>query len=431
MGKDLKGRELGDYLSQRQNGSYMARFTDRFGRRKCMYSTNLKELKAKLAECMYEDQHKLNIADENILLDDWFEKWLTVHKYNIIKANTKLRYMDIYKKHISPTLGKIKLCDINQLMIRNLINDLDKRGYQFETKNKVKILLVDMYDKAVNDEFAKKNPARGIKIVKTEEEESKEVRVLTNEEQQIFFDCCKGTFYDNLFTVAVHTGLRPGEVCALEEKDIDFDNNEISVTKTLLYQKLEGDEKKTFHFETPKTKKSKRKVPINKQCAIALKKQILQSKIIKAKSPKYQAVPDEFKNLLFTTKFGTPINSVIYCSAIENIVEEINLMRDTLEEFELFSPHCFRHTFATRCFEAGIAPKTVQTYLGHASLKMTMDLYTHVLNDHKHDEINKLEELMKELSEIPEEELEKILNEKLKNTHQRSNLAYLADYAIS
>ena len=106
-------------------------------------------------------------------------------------------------------------------------------------------------------------------------------------------------------------------------------------------------------------------------------------------------------------------------------------MRDPLEEFELFPPHCFRHTFATRCFEAGIAPKTVQAYLGHASLKMTMDLYTHVLKDHKYDEINKLEELMKELSEIPEEELEKILNEKLKNTHQRSNLAYLADYAIS
>ena len=169
---------------------------------------------------------------------------------------------------------------------------------------------------------------------------------------------------------------------------------EISVERTLLYQKLENDEQKTFHFDPPKTKTSKRKVPINKQCEMALKKQYIQSKIIKNKL--YAKPIDGFEDLLFTTKFNTPINSQIYIDAIKKIIDEINLMKDDLEQMEEFSGHCFRHTFATRCFEAGIQPKTVQKYLGHASLQMTMDLYTHVLNEQAKEEILKLDnELLK------------------------------------
>ena len=62
-----------------------------------------------------------------------------------------------------------------------------------------------------------------------------------------------------------------------------------------------------------------------------------------------------------------------------------------MEQMERFSGHCFRHTFATRCFEAGIQPKTVQSYLGHATLQMTMDLYTAVLEKKKQDDIQLLE----------------------------------------
>ena len=61
-------------------------------------------------------------------------------------------------------------------------------------------------------------------------------------------------------------------------------------------------------------------------------------------------------------------------------------------------PHCFRHTFATRCFESGIQPKTVQAYLGHASLQMTMDLYTSVMPKHMSNEMDKVSEVLDRLS---------------------------------
>ena len=389
MGKDLKGKELGKGLRQKSNGVYSARYVDRFGSRKELYDRNLSELKRKLNTAIYDDKNGNSVIDNSVTLSQWFESWMEIHKYNIIRNNTKSYYTQVFKKHIEPTLGKRKIKDITQLNIKSLLKDLDQKGYQYETKNKVRVMLLDMFDKAMIDNYVLKNPCKGIKIVR---DEKKDMRVLTREEQTEFFECCKGTFYDNLFIVAISTGLRQGELCALTWDDIDLEKKEISITKTLLYQKLEGDSKKEFHINPPKTKTSKRKVPINKQCEMALKKQYIQHNNIMAK--KSSKPLEGFENLLFTTKFGTPICDQIMIDAIKRIVDEINLCKDELEQFELFSSHCFRHTFATRCFEISISPKTVQTYLGHASLQMTMDLYTSVLDTHKQEEMKKLEGIM-------------------------------------
>lgn len=408
MGKDLKGKELGTGLRQKPNGTYSARFVDRFGKRQELYDKNLAELKRRLNTAIYDDERGNCVVDNSITLSEWFKSWMEIHKYKVIRNNTKMYYTQVFTKHIEPTLGKKKLKDITQLNIKSLLKELDQKGYQYETQNKVRIMLLDMFDKAMIDNYVLKNPCKGIKLVR---DENKDIRVLTREEQTEFFDCCKGTFYDNLFIVAISTGLRQGELCALTWDDIDFEKKEISVTKTLLYQKLEGDTKKEFHINPPKTKTSKRTVPINKQCEIALKKQYIQRNNIMSKKA---AKPlNGFENLLFTTKLGTPICDQIMIDAIKKIVDEINLCKDELEQFETFTPHCFRHSFATRCFEAGIPPKTVQTYLGHASLQMTMDLYTSVLSNQKHDEMKKLETVLDNVFECGDSIAEEKYNNKI------------------
>ena len=156
------------------------------------------------------------------------------------------------------------------------------------------------------------------------------------------------------------------------------------MNKTLVYQKYLTDERKEFHVEPPKTKQSYRKVPINSVCRTYLEKQIELKEVVKSKRPKQQ------NEYLFVTKFNTPINSQIYSDAIKAVIRQINLTRSFDDEFEIFSGHTFRHTFATRCFESGIEPKVVQSYLGHASLKMTMDLYTHVTQDKSSADIEKI-----------------------------------------
>lgn len=333
---------------------------------------------------IYEDQQKLNVCDSKITLDEWYDKWLTIHKYGILKENSKAGYIRHYKKHISPKLGKTKLIDVSQLKVKALINDMDKAGYGFEMKNRTRIMLVDMFSKAMLDEMVNRNPAKGIKIVR---DENVEPRVL------------KGTFYDNLFVLCVNTGLRPGEACALMEADIDFNKKQISVSKTLIYQKWEGDAGKTIHIDIPKTKTSYRKIPMNSRAEIALKKQLMQKAVLKGRyGTKY--CDDQFKNLIFTTKFNTPVIEQNFIDAIDRTINEINSTRDVLDEFERITPHCFRHTFATRCLEGGMKPKVLQKILGHATLQMTMDLYAHVLPQMQVDEMEILETEMQKVDEI-------------------------------
>lgn len=388
MGKSLDGKELGNGIMQKKDGRYEARYVDRFGKRVSISGRDLKVVKRKFNEAVYENEKEINIKD-NITLNDWYEKWMNVYKFDVIRENSKSYYNTVFKKHISPILGNFYLKDITQYQIKKLIKDIGEKGYGFETKNKTRIILLDIFNKAIINEYVKNNPAKGITVKRDEE---KDIKVLTLEEQVAFFNCCKGTFYDNFFIVALSTGMRIGEIASLRKSDIDFDNKLVHVTRTLVYQKYETDDCKTFHFEPPKTKTSIRKIPINKQCEIALKKQFLQKNVVMNKNPK--KVDEQFQDLLFTTKYNTPLNSQIICNAIDKIVSEINLTRDITEEMEVFSCHCFRHTFATRCFEAGIQPKTVQAYLGHATLQMTMDLYTTVLSDHKMSEMGKLENML-------------------------------------
>lgn len=101
------------------------------------------------------------------------------------------------------------MTEITRLMVTDVLNKLKEKGYQWESLNKVKILLTDMFERAVDDEFMLKNPAKRVKIPVAKPEH--EVKALSKEDQQVFFQCSSGTFYDNLFRVAVSTGLRPGD----------------------------------------------------------------------------------------------------------------------------------------------------------------------------------------------------------------------------
>ncbi|WP_410496422.1 tyrosine-type recombinase/integrase [Cellulosilyticum sp. ST5] len=384
MGKDLKGKELGRGITQRKDGTYHARYFDRFGKRKSLYATNLKEVREALQEAKYEDKNKLNVIDTNIMLDEWFEKWLNVYKYGIIRSNTRRIYETTYYKHISPILGGVKISEITHLQITGLINTIKKNGYGYEIQHKSKVILLDLFNKAMIDDLVVKNPVKGVKIYKPK----RIIRVLSEDEQKIFFECAAGTFYYNLFAVLIYTGLRQGEIAALTWEDIELKSKQIIVNKTLSYQEIEKGKGKNFYLGEPKTITSNRKIPINDQCMEVLIKQKRQRDVVMSKS--YAKPHEQYKDLLFTTKYGTPLNSQLCSDAIRAIIDEINLMRDEVDKFETFSAHTFRHTFATRCFESNIKPKIIQKYLGHATLAMTMDLYTHVLEEHQLDEIEKL-----------------------------------------
>lgn len=393
MGKDLKGKELGKGITQRKDGRYQARFTDRFGKRRCVYGVTLKEVKNALMSEVVDDYSKNNVVEPNMTFGQWFEKWMRVYKEPVLKTSTVRRYKSEYNCRIKPVFENLPLSSINQLKVTEFFNTIGKE-LRIGSVITYRELLYEIFESAVNNDLCVKNPVKGVKLSGIDK---KNMEALSPQEQHDFFAAATDNFYYNMFVVAINTGLRSGELRALTVDDIDLDNNIITVNKSLVFftKKPEFDTEVGFKIVTPKTKASIRTVPINAICREALINQLtIHNSLRPAKYDK------SFGELLFTTHLNTPIHSKTYTKGIYAVVNKINNTRikEGLSMMRKFNSHIFRHTFATRCFEAGISPKTVQAYLGHTSIAITMNIYTQVQENKKTNDMQLLENMMNSIN---------------------------------
>ena len=160
--------------------------------------------------------------------------------------------------------------------------------------------------------------------------------------------------------------MRTGELVGLKWEDIDFESKTIQIRRSMEYRYSV----KEWRIGEPKSKSGYRTIPLTEEAVAILNKQ-------KEKNKWISEISKEWEEFVFLCRKGTPVKNSTYDTALFKICDKAQIPR--------FSMHILRHTFATRCFEAGIVPKTVQAYLGHASLQMTMDLYTAVM-EHKKSE---------------------------------------------
>lgn len=386
MGKDLKGKELGVGLNQRKDGRYQARFTKSNGQRSEKNFVKVNEAREWLNKQRYLD----NITTTgDMTVDEWYKYWIENYKEGIVKDNTTRNYKQRYEYNIKKEIGSIKLQNVKQLHCQKILNNMfDSGRYSNGTMELTQITLHALFKGAVENDYLQKNPAENLKI-KRRNNDSEERRVLTREEQNIFKEYSKNTLYNNAYCLVLETGLRAGEVGGLQWKDIDFDNKVINVQRTILQDSQKGG----FYFGEPKTIKSKRKIPLTNEAIAILNNQKLLQKKLKMKSKNWN---DNWDGLVFTTVNGNPVGASTFRSMMIRIVKNINFDRqcnienDDYEEFQHCYMHSLRHTFATRCIENGVQPKTLQKILGHSSLSTTMDLYVHVTDDQIFSEMNKM-----------------------------------------
>lgn len=384
MGKALNGRELGKGIGQRKDGTYCGRYVDRFGKRHSIYNQKLGVLRIELAEAICADRNGGSILREPIALDDWFEKWLKVFKSGINESTVRI-YRGYYYKRISPVLGMLKVNKISEMDIRELLLRIKEEGYAHSTIVKVKKILTELLEAAVDNNFALSNPAKKVKVGK--DTTPRKVHALTRREQRLLLEYSKERHYYNAYVFQLCTGVRPGELFALSDEDIDFGAKTISIKHTLLYQKGQ-DGKYTYEFHNPKTATSQRIIPMSSQCEEILKEQLKVREQLRTRYPQNNEL---FNRLIFTSSTNTPLNTSAYNSSLKKVISSIR--KDGFEIKDL-TGHGLRHTFATRCFESGINPKTIQTYMGHSSLQMTMDIYTELFKDYRMKEIDKLDVIM-------------------------------------
>ena len=366
MGKSLNGKELGKGISQRKDGLYQARFVNRFGKRETIYAKTLNEIRHRLRTEQYEDEKMLNVIDKDMTLNEWYEIWMNTCKKNC-RNSTKETYASHYRR-IQKQVGWMKLTNLNLIILQQVFNELRSDN---ERKNSKKIL-VDMLEKAIDSDLLIKNVAKQINS-KVSKEEKKERRVLTLKEEELFLKEAEKSFYYNLFVVALDTGLRIGELMALTWSDVDLKKRVLHVRHTLCYFRKDG--KYTFELHDTKTMNGRRDIPLTQRAYEALRRQRVKKLQVELKGLK---APEGYENLVFVTKNNRPTQQFI---VEEGILACVKRIQKEYPEFERFSPHCFRHTFATRAIENGMQPKTLQKVLGHGSLQMTMDLYCHVTDD--------------------------------------------------
>lgn len=385
MGKDLKGKELGLGLSQRKDGRYSAKFTKKNGNRSEKTFSKVTEAREWLSEQKYLDS---TIGTGDMLVDDWYKFWIANYKEGIVADNTTKNYRTRYQASIKKEIGNMKLSEVKQLHCQRILNRMfDDGRYAYGTMELTQITLHAIFKGAIENGYLYRNPAEGLKLKRRDEEEER--RVLTRDEQRTFKEYAKNSLYSNAYCLVLETGLRAGEVGGLKWEDIDFENKVLYVKRTILQDAKRGG----FYYGTPKTKQSKRKIPLTNEAISILKNQkILQNKL-KLKSKEWNT---EWDGLVFTTVNGNPVGSSTFRMMMVRIVNNINLDRKcnsedgTYEEFAHAYMHALRHTFATRCIENGIQPKTLQKILGHSTLSVTMDLYVHVTDDHIFEEIEKM-----------------------------------------
>ncbi|MCZ7694827.1 tyrosine-type recombinase/integrase [Mediterraneibacter gnavus] len=396
MGKDLKGKELGRGLSQRPDGRYMGRAQVE-GKPIVLYGWKVKELKKELARAV-DDLKRSNLLPEEdgtgITLSEWFEEWYSKYKAPTLKDGGSPAYKRKFLNYYGVRIGSKYLADIRQLHVQTAIADMVESGRSSKSIREATGILQNCIEAAIANGLMRINPVVGTIVPKCEKVER---RVLTVEEQKIFLDYLaqNKSWYEELYKFMLLTGLRIGEVGGLQWEDIDFSNRFIYVKRTLSYQYEDG--KKTMRLTSPKTENSVRKVPFFGETQKILEQQFEKVKRRKKDLGDRWRKPEEMGNLVFLTSMGSPIGRYNIESDMRYITQQINDIFRTEalysggipKKFEKIHPHALRHTFATRCFEKGMTPRTVQEIMGHANYNTTVS-YTHVLDDIKLKEAERL-----------------------------------------
>ena len=370
MGKDLKGKELGEGLSQRKNGKYSARFRSRSGKRIERYFDKYHEAKKWLADSVYEDSHNNIKASSDMLVDTWFEFWIENYKRGVVRDTTYENYIDCYNKRIKPYIGDMVLSEVKPLHCQNLLNQAADKGYAYRTITGTRNKLHCMFESALENDLIAYNPVT--KSVKCKaNDETCEPRVLTVAEQALFLKHAQKSRRYQEYRFVLQTGIRCGELMGLKWADVDMKNRIIHIRRTLIY--LNHD----FVEHLPKTKSGMRDIPLTQEAYDIL------TEIRKRKN---KALSVRFYDNVFVNSGGMPTSNSNYMRDINKICRKAGL--------EDVSMHTLRHTFATRCIEAGMNPKTLQKILGHSTLEMTMNLYVHVTDDTIKTEMARFEKHM-------------------------------------
>jgi integrase len=388
-----------NYLKRTINGKEYYYFRLRhknLNKPKDIYAPTVKELDQKIRNIRNELEN--NIVNNKEYFETFFSNWLFDVRFSTLKPSTKERYEGIYRNYIKDSaLSKIKIKDISLSDIQDYYNKLIKDGSSVSSILALNKLLAPCIRYAYNNNILIKDFTGAIVLPKEDQQtklnKASKVQPFTLDEQQRFISAIKGHELEMLFLTALNTGMRQGELFALTWKDINFQECYIDVNKTaknVADVSREGRQHSKVIIQTPKTVNSIRRISI----PLALAEQLRQYKLKQSEHRLQLANLYEDNDLVFCTMYGKYFDSSNIRKRMNKIIDNINAAEnDKTKIIKHRKFHDLRHTYATRLFELGEVPKTVQKLLGHSDVSLTLDTYTHVLKDMEVMAASKLNDL--------------------------------------
>ena len=347
------------------------------GKRRQIYRGGFRTKKAaELAKAEFIAQVKKNgyFTPNHEKFDVFINNWLeTVYK-NEVQPTTFERTTSIVNHHLLPAFAITQVSNIKTFDVQQFLANKISEGLSPSYIKIMRNILSKAFQTAIDWELTNKNP---MERVKGPSIERKKKDVWSIEEVKKFLNQCDDLRWKIAFLIALHTGMRRGEILALKWKNVDFDKQSIKVKETLAYTKELG-----LFFKAPKTATSVREVIVSDILLDLLKElKLEQEKLEFRMGTSYHPY-----DLLISTIDGKPIHP-------RNLVRKFKQLIQKAELKEI-AFHDLRHTNATLLMKQGVNPKIVSERLGHANVGITLDIYSHVDLEMQRESVIKLQEIL-------------------------------------
>ena len=323
---------------KRKDGRYQRKITLSDGRQRIVYGRTLAELNAAADAVQDEDRHGIKVGDDT-LVGEWAQIWIDKYKSDL-RPNTVQLYKDVYNAHILPAIGNMSLRSVKPVNIRDVMSGVADKSESLQ--HKVLNTLQQIFQTAIQNGLVIKDPTSGVKI--TPHTAPGKVKYLTREQVKALLEAVVDEKARAFIGLCLYCGLRREEALGLQWGDIK--GNALTINRALAFAKNQPDPSQEL-----KTKAAHRSIPIPDPLL-----EILQS------TPKTGLY-------VITKSGGGPMTQMAFRRLWEKVTRVI--------DFPLH-PHMLRHTYATNLYYAGVDLRTAQYLLGHASIQMTAQIYTHL-----------------------------------------------------
>jgi integrase len=260
----------GDGITKRKDGRYVGRYTTHTPdgpKRKTIYGKKYKEVERKLAEARGDAARGIVYDDQNLTVGAYMDRWLSDAVRGSVRESTYYRDECLVRVHMKPALGRVKLSNLNAMHLQSFYRGRLDSGLSGSTVQKIHHVLHKALSQAVRWNLIPRNPTDGVKAPTPS---TKEMRPLSADEARLLLGAAKDNRLEALYVLALHTGMRRGELLGLKWDDVDLDAGvpQVRVRRTLT--RTGGG--KGLALGEPKTKASRRTVRLTPGAVEALKR---------------------------------------------------------------------------------------------------------------------------------------------------------------